>query len=354
MSGFEIAIAGSDQASALLAGLLAREYGKKVLLVQDLAAPYRLQRDFHLSFPMATRPETFSFISGLESEVHRLLVKIAGRQVLSSVAPLCLARSAEGSEALHHVAQMARYFGLEMDRAHGGHKEANVSFRVRGGQWVRPRLLWPALVNWVSDAGVQLIDGGECKITAHRDGSARIELGDLAHEAELLVLADGVALRRFGHKGDVGQDFVNCWGTSLLTEQTDMQDAVILQPEKGFCAWQQANGTLGVIAQVSADHVGALARANINSKRTLRRAGQAEYVHAVSKDAGPVVGRFSRSGAWVVAGFGQSALHAAPAVARLLAGRATEPEAAYLEPRSPGATRGEVAEFAPVLESATP
>lgn len=346
MSNVDFAIVGSDQASALLAAVLAQDHHKKVLLVQYLAAPYRLPRDFYLSFPMATRPETFDFVNSQHNEAQHLLTQTAGRRVLLNVSPLCRAHSFEGTEALAHMMHLARYYGLEMDRVEGDAGQAHSAFRIRGVQWVRPRLLWPALAKRVIDAGVQVADASEVRIVTRRDGSARIVSGATEIEADQVALTDGSALEKFGHKGDVRQTFTRQWGTALLTEPTEMRDSVVLQPEQGFCAWRQANGTLGSVARVCADHVSDLVRANIDAKSALRRAGMSEFTQMLPTDGAPVIGRFSRSNVMVVNGFGQSTLYLVSAIARYLAGRATEAENRYFEARGPNATRQIVADFA--------
>lgn len=346
MTEVDIAIVGSDQASALLAGVLARNHRLRVLLVQHLAAPSRLPRNFYMSFATATRPETFAFVARQTSEAQRLLNGIAGRQVLLNVSPLCVAFRQADTEALAHMFHMSPYFGLEMERVEGDAKNAHSAYRVRGVQWVRPRLLWPALSKWVTDAGVTVVDASDGKIATHRNGSAHIEAGEQQFDATQLALTDGSALLKYGHKGDIRQNFIRQWGSALLTEPAEMRDSVVLQPGTGFCAWRQANGTLGIVASVAAGHIGNLARKNLNAKAPLRRAGQAEFMHLVPADGAPVVGKMSRSEVVVVNGFGQNTLHLVPAIARYLRNQASDVENAYFEPRGPHPDRKNVADFA--------
>lgn len=345
MSTFDFAIVGSDQFSALLAGVLAADHHKKVLLVQDRAAPYRLPREFHLSFQLATRPENFSFFQAQMNEGHRLITRVGGRQVLTNASPRIVAHTQPGSEALAHLMQMGRYFGLEMDRIEGGAPTTHSAYRIRGVQWVRPRQLWATLTRWVTASGVSLADARTANVIAHRDGSARVDTDIAGFEASQLALTDGRALMRHGNKGDLAASFTKRWGSALLTEPQDMRDSVVLQPEIGFCAWRQANGTLGLVALTPADRVGELTRANLSCSKPLRRAGQSEFELMVPKDNSPVLGKLARSNVLVASGFNQAGLHLLPAIARHLVGKGSPAECTYFEHLQPSPNRQNVTEI---------
>lgn len=347
MGNFDFVIAGSDPASAIIAGLMARDHGKKVGLLTDPAAEIRLPRQAYLSFGTAVRPETLGMAARLAPETNRLLASIAGRAVLSSVSPLILSRSGQAADALAHTYHLAAHFGLEIQQADPGQWQgARRAFRVRGVHLVRQKLLWAGLRKWLDECKVIRIDRNGANVASHRDGSASIRNHDELHEVVQLVLCDDEALRVHGHGGDIRQDFRVAWATSILTEPAKIDVPVVLEPERGFMSWQHANGGIGVIMHRSAAEVGPAIEDNLATSRPPRRAGQAEFQILRSRDGAPVIGRFSRSGILVATGFGQSTVHFAPAIARFLAQAATTEEKEYFGPRVPGAGRQPtVAEF---------
>lgn len=348
MASFDFAIAGSDPVAALIAGRLAEVHKKKVLLIADPVAGISLPRQAYLSFPLATRPETLSLVLKVAPEANRFLQKLAGRQVLSSAAPLVTVSSATARDAMAHMLHMAQYFGLEMERLNTNRSSGDAQrFRVRGVQIVRYSPLRQALPDWLDKAGIQICDVRTVSVTTHRDGAVSIVAGQDQHEAENLVLADAQALRAFGHRGDIAQDFSEGWGVAVLTEPVKTSEPVALQPEFGFQAWQQTNGCLAITAQVPATAIGDLVEQSVPSETPPRRAGQSEFPLLMPRDGGPVVGRFARSNVHVAMGFGQAGLHMGPAIARYLADQASEDEQTYFSSRAPGSGRsdGHCADF---------
>lgn len=348
MSEFDFAIAGSDPAAIYLAGHLAHTHKKRVILVSDPAGSIRLPRQFYMSFAIASRPETLSLAAQLVPETQRHLQKLASRRVLAPVAPLVLARTEWGADALNHVRHLGRYFGLELERAQMDPRMAvRSAYRLRGMQFVRLTRLWPALLKWLDDLGVEIATTDKASIATHRDASVKMTRADQTHDAAQLVLADSDALSTFGHRGDVAQDFDAVWSSATLTEPMDMREPLVLQPETGFCSWHHSNGTVGVTCHAPASQVGELVGANLLTSAPARRAGQAEFRSMLSRDGGPVTGRFGRSGVHVFNGFGQMGLHFAPAFARFIVGVSTPLELAYFSAHAPGAGREDrhVAEF---------
>jgi hypothetical protein len=65
----------------------------------------------------------------------------------------------------------------------------------------------------------------------------------------------------------------------------------------------------------------------------LRRTGQAVYRIVQTLDGAPLIGRTGRHKVTILAGFGDAAAFVAPAVARVLAGSASDDDRAYFEAR---------------------
>ncbi|MEO7221284.1 MAG: hypothetical protein ABIY37_02330, partial [Devosia sp.] len=76
MAEFDIAIVGTNLFSGLVAGILARDQGKRVVRIGRPHSPQRLPRSLNLALPLATRPETWRMLRRTEAETRTLLGSI--------------------------------------------------------------------------------------------------------------------------------------------------------------------------------------------------------------------------------------------------------------------------------------
>src|SRR5688572_33157108 len=73
MAEFDVAIVGTSLLCGLLAGVLARDHGKRVVRIGRPRSAQRLPRSLDLALPLATRPETWRLLRLAEVETRTLL-----------------------------------------------------------------------------------------------------------------------------------------------------------------------------------------------------------------------------------------------------------------------------------------
>ena len=76
MAEFDIAIIGTSLFSGLLAGVLARDHGRKVVRIGRPLSAQRLPRGLNLALPLATRAESWRMLRQAEAETRTLLGSI--------------------------------------------------------------------------------------------------------------------------------------------------------------------------------------------------------------------------------------------------------------------------------------
>src|SRR5690606_27742163 len=100
-------IIGSTPLAGLVAGLLAREHGRRVCLVAEPFSPFGLERGFSLSAEVITRPETLLLLRRLSAETLKLIGGI-GRNLVDRVDPLFIGESRASIAALGHFLHLAQ------------------------------------------------------------------------------------------------------------------------------------------------------------------------------------------------------------------------------------------------------
>ncbi|MET0437855.1 MAG: hypothetical protein ABW043_10215, partial [Devosia sp.] len=81
----DFAIFGSSPLAGLVAGLLASRHQRKVVMVGDAQARYRLPRAFDMSVAPISRPETWALLRDCLPDTSKLITKIGGRHALRRV-----------------------------------------------------------------------------------------------------------------------------------------------------------------------------------------------------------------------------------------------------------------------------
>lgn len=124
---------------------------------------------------------------------------------------------------------------------------------------------------------------------------------------------------------------------------------IVLDSESGFVAHQRVDGALDCIGPFKVSVAGAFAGALVKPQRSLRLAGRATFNTLVTKDGGAIIGPLQRNGAIVLAGLGMTGAFLAPAIARVLADKASPFEREYFTARKPGRpeVRAQIAEYLP-------
>ncbi len=348
-SVFDLALVGSSIKAGMVAGLLAKEHKKRVCLIMKSSARQQLAREFNLSFDCATRPETWQMLAALTPQSSRILTSVGGGRCLLRLNPLVVCHTKASAGAMAHMYHVMRGYGYEMERVDRRHLErAAAGFRVRGARMVLHGIFWPAMLAWLENCGVEIVEPSNTRFRFHKSGSVLIRNADTGLEAGRLVLADEEAVLRHAGQSELERFFLTRQASAVLSETSPRQkDQLILSPEYKFAAFGRAKGHMEFVGLVEPDRMAALINANVAVDNNTRRAGQSTFRTLVTTDAAPVVGKLGRSNLFVLSGFGHAGAYFAPALARYLTDKCPPNEKAYFSQRRADSQRqsSAIAEF---------
>jgi hypothetical protein len=321
---YDLAVLGSTPLAVLLAGLLAKIHGRRVVLCGDPPSPHRPPRSIDLSAGPITRPATWALLKDTVPETIKL-VRGLGSGLYRRVEPLLVATTDDGREGLGHIRNVAAGFGIPAER----YGEA---VRFRDAAVLRPVALHVAAQPWLAAAGVLRCDAGG--VTIRRDGRVRIDMERTSLEAARAVLCDDAAI--LGHLGPDGERMRPAQRIAILTEPAPSLAApVMLHVDSGVILRQRQSGAIEAIAPDSLPPLGLPPGA--------RYAGRAAFRTVATVDGAPLAGTIRNR--IVLAGFGVTAAFLAPAIARFIAGASAEAERLWFAAHDAGKGRGAVAEF---------
>lgn len=328
---FDFAIFGSTAMAQLLAGLLGGEHGRKVLLVGQNRASYRLPRGVDLSVAPVTRPQSWSILNALTSETARRATRIAGRNAISRLDPIFFAEDSRAIEALSHMRHMAGGFGIAAEPVGqsilGGNRTGVV---LRDALRLNRPQLETGLERWLAACSVER--PSPLSVAVESDGAVNIGTRNGMISARQAVLADDEAIMSWLPLRQWPTLFRRTHHTSILTTPTrPLAAAIMLELDTGLILSQQAEGGVaafgpGDMAAFS-EHLQGL----LGQNRQLEQAGQTRYSALATADGAPAFGRVAGLGADIVANTGCYGAFIAPALARWLADRASNDEAAWFE-----------------------
>jgi hypothetical protein len=346
---FDFAVFGSTPLAGLVAGLLAAEHNKRVCLVGESWSPFRLPRSYDVSVAPATRPETWALLNVLSVETMKLLATL-GTGLTERLDPLTMAETTASINALLHMRHMAAGYGYAAERvADASLANTGLVLRLRDVAMLVDSRAGPAIGAWLDRLGVRRLAPEATGVVLRRDGTARLSAGAAILDAAQTVLADDSAILSHLDPDERDRALHQRRVSVVLSEPAKPlasplmsfldRDVVLLQHGKGG----------GILALAGGPVDDAMARigACIGSSRPLKRVGQASFRTLVTTDGAPLVGPAKGLRAIVVAGFGATGAFFAPALARHLAGAASETEKAYLAAREPsrGNARQSVADY---------
>jgi hypothetical protein len=345
---YDFAIFGSTPLAALLAGLLATVHGKRVCLVGDASSAFRLPRSADLSVMSVTRPETWALLKETTPEVVKLLGKIRARAGMARVDPLFIAETAAGADGLAHMRHVALANGYAIERLADGAGKGGIAYQLRDAVLLRRAELEPVLAGWLEKSGVGQLSRPDVVATVRRDGTARLDFHGSTAEAAHAVLADDAAILQHVAAAERDRTLLLEPATAMLTEPTrPLAAPAMLYVDRRVTLMRGRQG--GIIALGAGRPQEAIARIGgcLAGRGPLRRAGQRVFRTVGTVDGAPLIGTARGVRATVLAGLGVSGAFLAPALARLIAGAASEREKAYFSAREAGRgnARALVAEF---------
>lgn len=326
-STYDFAIFGGNALAGLVAGLLAHDHNKQVLLIADPISPQRLPRSVDLAFCLSTRPLSWKMLRRGVGETLALMTSLGAPKSIEPVAVRVATDLPTTRAALAHIAATARGYGQ--------------SSRGDVFPWV------PRLSGTVSLAGSRVV-------TVDRD-AARLDVGR-ASGAQLLIS---------GERADIGQivfaddadllDLVPADQrplplalrsmTATLTAPTRRLPAPIMVfPDRSVALQQRADLSILALAGGDSDVEARLA-STLPGPFPLPRLATTHFRRVVASDGAPMIGRVKPSKLMVLAGLGDAAAFFAPIVARFLAGVPADDEKQWIATLSPSRPRDAIADF---------
>jgi hypothetical protein len=338
---FDFAIFGSTPMACLIAGLLKSVHGRRVCLVGEPWSPFRLPRRYDLAVAPVTRPETWALLTTTSAETLKLLATL-GKGLSERIDPLFVADTAASAAALAHVRHMAAGYGYAVERvADRAITGTGAACRLRDAVMLAGGKAEPAIEAWLDRLEVRRLPAETTSMTLRRDGTARLAVGTTFVEAAQAVLADDVAILRHLDPDERDRVLRLHRSTAILTGPAKALPAPLMQfIDRDVVLLQR--GKAGVLAVAGGTAADAEARigACLGPLAPLKRAGQTSFKTLVTVDGAPLIGPAKGPRVIMMAGFGATGAFLAPALARHLAGAATETERTYFAAREPARGKG--------------
>jgi len=332
----DMAVFGSTPMAKLLAGILAGTHGKRVVLIGESDAAFRLTRGADLSVAPITRPETWALLSRTVPETLRLVARAGAKAGFARIDPIFYARGSLGSEALAHVRHAAAGFGHAAERIPSqalGQGYDGLLLRD-AVLLVRPQLE-PLLDTWLRSLGVLSLARSQTRVEMRPGGGVSIA-SESGMEAERAVLADDEAILAHMDASKLQRIAALADMTSILTEPAQpLASPFMMEIEEDAHLLQRASGSITAIALGSApDAVSTVGRL-LARQQHLRRAGQVTFTRLIPRDGAPLVGRVA-DGPLILAGLGLFGAFLSPAIGRWICGSASPNEEAWFAAHRPG------------------
>lgn len=344
---FDFAIFGASPLATLLGGLLAVTHGKSVCLIGEPCSPWTLPRRFGVAVLPATRPALWSVLRPGAAETVKLFNGI-GKGLVEHLDPLFVAEAPASLEALAHMHATTAGLGYAMERAADRSLiESGAAWTLRDIPALVPGKAEAALSQWFDRSGGRRIRPADAEIAIRRDGSVKIRSFGRDVDAAQAILADDAAMLSWLDEAARSQLLRVVAARTVLTEPAKPIAAPYIRYlDRGVTLSQR--GKSGITA-IAVGEAAATARigSTLAAQGPLRRAGDVVHSHVETLDGAPLVGFARGTKTVIVAGLGDAATFFAPALARHLAGKATETEAAFFSAHAAGRgnARLQVADF---------
>ena len=340
-SGFDIAIFGSTPLARLVAGLLARDHGRRVLLIGREASPQRLPRTIDMALPAATRPETWKLLRAGEAETLRLLHSIGAAEAVSRVEVAIHGDTEATAAALGHIAHLSMGHGMAGQSTGPVHVFREVAL-------LHADALSQKFQPWLGSLGVTLADSDAASLRFLKSGAAELSLSGEPVAAAQIVLADDAALLDLLPEEQRPERLaVQAMIATLTAPTRRLSSPVVRYSDRGITLLRRPGDSVLALIDGDADAEARLA-STLPGPFPLARLATSRFRRVASRDGAPVTGRLKPSKLTILAGLGDASAFFAPAVARLLAGAPSDDEKRWFAARDPARPSRElVAEFSP-------
>lgn len=319
MAEFDFAIVGTNMLSGLLAGVLARDHGKRIVRVGAPRSAQRLPRSLDLPLPLATRPASWRILREAEADTRDLLGSLGVPEALGRTEAAISADLPDTAAALDHMAHLALSYGHQVRRLPKGWAFRRISL-------IDAAALDARLGEWLKVAGVTSLDAGPA-------------------DAAITILADDAAIFEHLPEAQRPAPLVSQAMTStLLVVPRPLPCAMQYFPDRGVALLQRPGQT--ALALVSGEtEIEARLASVLAGPFPVKRLATTRYRRFVTSDGAPLIGRLKPSRQFVIAGLGDAAAFFAPALARFVAGASNADERRWFAAHDPAQPRDAIAEF---------
>jgi len=327
-STYDFAIFGGNALASLVAGLLAHDHNKQVLLIADPVSPQRLPRSIDLALLLATRPQSWKMLQRGVAETRALMASLQASDALDAAPVRIVADLPRTKAALAHVAASAQGYGQTS----------------RDGLF--PSVARLAVPVALVESRVVTIGREAAVLEFSRAGTAALVVSGEPTAVGQIVVADEAALLELVPPAQRPAQLVGRPMTGTLTAPAKKLAApVMLFPDRGVSLQQRPD--LSILALVSGDgEVDARLASTLPGPFPLQRLATTHFRCVSTVDGAPLIGRIKPSKLMVLAGLGEAAAFFAPLIARLLAGVPGDGEKEWASAHDPSRpTREAVADF---------
>lgn len=326
-----IAVVGASVFATVLAGLLARDHSKDVVLVAPASTPHRLPRSASLSVAPVLRPETWRIATAQWPETRKLLGQL-GSDIVSRTDPVIAATGFEAETALSHLRHLAAGFGCATEPVAPAPGDGAKAIRMRDVEWIDHLSLSAVLPAWLQTAGVKSITPQAAGLSIRRDGSGRVH----DRTIDCVILADDDAMIAHIAPEILDETARAVKALAVLSEPAPRQPMPhVMRLDSAASVFQRADG--GMLAHApDPDGFGEtrIVKA-LSMLADVRRAAYVSHDLLLSHDGAPLIGPMRQTRVWAMSALGHLDLALAPMLARFVAGVASADEMEWCVARRP-------------------
>lgn len=335
-----IAVVGASPFAWLLAGLLAADHSRAIVLLSPAPNPHSLQSIPSLSLAPFTRPELWSLLRANTRPTVRRLARLAPG-IAERIDLRLSAQSADAAIALNHMYRTAEGFRFPVDPP--VRSGSATALTLRDVRLFNPTPLLSVAGRWLASSNVAVLNSvGALKLK--RDGSATFG----ATAIDQVVLADDGAILDWLDPEEIAHFArVETWVGIETAPQRHARHRAGIDLDTGAIFAQSGDGIVRATARD--DDARGLERiaSAFHSDPAPRLAALTHFSRLLTHDGAPAIGPTRRGRLFVVAGLGVLDVVLAPLLAAIISesasGVETEWAAAHgAERRQP---RREIAEF---------
>ncbi len=327
MAEVDFAVYGTGLLPTLLAGLLARDHGRRVVRVGRRRSSQRLPRGLDLGLPLSVHPASWRLVRQGESEIAQLMRGIGAAPGLATAEVALVADQPDSAAALDHLAHVALGHGHQLRRVPKG-------WALRRITQLHAETLGDLLADWLAAAGVATVETGPVSAT------------------QTIVADDAALLEHVAEDRRPPDLVVEAMTATLLAAPRGLAAPILLHPDRGVTLLRRPDNTVLALARGAADVEARIASA-LAGPFPVKRLASTRYRRLVTRDGAPLIGRIKGARLFAIAGLGDAGAFLAPALARFLAGTAVPDEKRWVAAHAPARSRDAVADFAPFLAAAS-